>query len=61
MLALSDLAASPNALTLRCALSVVALGRGDLKLGALLNYAETDEIAAYVEEHLAWSSLYATP
>jgi hypothetical protein len=58
-LALSDLAAGPDALTLRCALSVVALGRGDLKLGALLNYIEGDEIAAYVEDHLGWSSLYA--
>jgi len=57
-LALSDLAAKPDALTLRCALSVVALGRGDLKLGALLNYAEAGEISSYVEEHLAWSSLY---
>jgi hypothetical protein len=58
-LALSDLAGKPDELTLRSALSVVALGRGDLKLGALLNYAETDEIAAYVEDNLAWSSLYA--
>jgi hypothetical protein len=56
-LALSDLAGKPDELTLRSALSVVALGRGDLKLGALLNYAETDEIAAYVEDNLAWSSL----
>jgi hypothetical protein len=58
-LALSDLAGNPDELTLRSALSVVALGRGDLKLGALLNYAETNEIAAYVEDNLAWSSLYA--
>jgi hypothetical protein len=58
-LALADLAGKPDALTLRSALSVVALGRGDLKLGALLNHADTDEITAYVEEHLAWSSLYS--
>lgn len=57
-LALADLAGLPDELTLRSALAVVALGRGDIKLGALLNYAETAEIAAYVEEHLAWSSLY---
>jgi hypothetical protein len=44
---------------LRSALSVVALGRGDTKLGALLNHADTDEIDAYVEDNLAWSSLYA--
>jgi hypothetical protein len=58
-LVLSTLAGKPDPLTLRCALCVVALGRGDLKLGALLNYVETDEISAYVQEHLAWSSLYA--
>jgi hypothetical protein len=58
-LALADLADKPDELTLRSALSVVALSRGDIKLGALLNHAETDEIAAYVEDKLAWSSLYA--
>jgi hypothetical protein len=57
-LALSDLAGEPDELTLRSALSVVALGRGDLKLGAMLNHAATDEIADYLQEHLAWSSLY---
>jgi hypothetical protein len=57
-LALADLAGKPDELTLRSALSVVALSRGDLELGALLNHAETDEIAAYVEDNLAWSSLY---
>ncbi len=58
-LALADLAGQPDELTLRSALSVVALGRGDIKLGALLNHADTDEIVAYVEDNLAWSTLYA--
>jgi hypothetical protein len=57
-LALADLASGCDALTLRAALSVVALGREDLKLGALLNYVEADEVGDYVEEHLAWSELY---
>lgn len=57
-LALSDLGGKPDELTLRSALSVVALGRGDLKLGSLLNFSESAEIAAFVEENLAWSSLY---
>lgn len=57
-LALIDLGGQPNELTLRSALSVVAIGRGDLKLGALLNHADTGEIAAYVEEYLTWSTLY---
>jgi hypothetical protein len=58
-LALSDLAGKPDELMLRSALSVVALGHGDLKLGALLSHSETSEIAAYLEDNLAWSSLYA--
>jgi hypothetical protein len=57
-LALSDLGGEPDELTLRSALSVIALGRGDLKLGALLNHSESAEIAAYVEENLGWSSIY---
>lgn len=59
ILALSDLGGKPDELTLRSALSVVALGRGDLKLGAMLNHSDTGEIAAYVEDNLAWSSMYA--
>jgi hypothetical protein len=57
-LALADLATGCDTLALRAALSVVAIGRADLKLGALLNYVDTDEISDYVEEHLAWSELY---
>ena len=57
--ALSDLAGRPDELTLRSALAVIALGRGDLKLGAMINHSETAEIAAYVEDNLGWSSLYA--
>jgi hypothetical protein len=58
-LALRDLSVTSDELMLRNALSVVPLGRGDLKLGALLTYMEEDELTAYVEEHLAWSKLYA--
>ncbi|HSZ08961.1 MAG TPA: hypothetical protein VK794_10550 [Steroidobacteraceae bacterium] len=58
-LALADLAGKSDELILQSALSVVALGRGDIKLGAMINHADTDEIDAYVEENLAWSSLYA--
>jgi hypothetical protein len=57
-LALSDLQGEPDGLLCRTALSVIALGRGNLKLGAPLNYAEDDEIATYVEDHLAWSLIY---
>jgi hypothetical protein len=57
-LALRDLAGSPDLLMLRSALSVVALARGDLKLGALLGWTDESEIAEYLEEHMAWSELY---
>jgi hypothetical protein len=57
-LTLSDLGGKPDALTLRSAWSVIALDRGDLKLGALLNHFDNAEISAYVEDRLAWSSMY---
>jgi hypothetical protein len=56
-MSLSDLGGKPDELTLRSALSVVALGRGNVKLGALLKHCDASEIAAYVEDNLAWSSL----
>jgi hypothetical protein len=57
-LALRDLAGAPDIYTLRSALSVVALARGDLKLGALLAGIDESEIAEYIEDHMAWSQLY---
>jgi hypothetical protein len=41
-----DLDGKPDEPTLRSALSVIALGRGDLKLGALLNYCEVGKRAS---------------
>jgi hypothetical protein len=58
--ALGDLAGTPDKYTLRSALSVVALARGDLKLGALLVEIDESEISEYVEDRMAWSQLYAT-
>lgn len=57
-LALRDLAGSPDPLLLKSALSVVALARGDLKLGAILVYMGDSEIAEYADHHLTWSTLY---
>jgi hypothetical protein len=57
-LALRDLAETSDPDMLRSALSVVPLGRGDVKLGAMLKFMDEDEIAEYVDEHLAWSKLY---
>jgi hypothetical protein len=58
-MALSDLGSKLNELTLRSALSVVAIGRGQLKLGALLNHFDMPEIDDYVESRLSWSTLYS--
>jgi hypothetical protein len=57
-LALRDLAGAPDPLLLKSALSVVALARGEVKLGAILAYMDNSEIAEYADEHLAWSTLY---
>ena len=58
VLALRELSGSPDPLLLKSALSVVALGRGHLKLGAILVYIDDSEIDEYANNHLAWSTLY---
>ena len=57
-LALSDLAGATDPLVARSALSVVALGRGALRLGAFLATADDAEIDAHLEEDLSWGELY---
>jgi hypothetical protein len=57
-LALNDLAASRDPLTVQSALSVVAVARGQLKLAALLCHFDNSEIEEFAEERLAWSQLY---
>jgi hypothetical protein len=52
-LAVADLATGYDSLTLQTALSVVAIGRGDLRLGALLCHVNTSDSSDYVEEHLS--------
>lgn len=58
-LALKDLAADADPFTVQSALSVVAIARGQLKLGALLCHFDESEVAELSEEKLAWSQLYA--
>ena len=58
-LALSDLAASIDPFTVQSALGVVAVARGQLKLGALLWHLDESEVTKLAEEKLAWSQLYA--
>jgi hypothetical protein len=59
-LALRDLGESRDPLLLRAALGAVALGRGQLKLGAFISYADASDIDFALEEQLAWSTLYVT-
>ena len=58
-LALRDLATSDDTSTVQSALSVVAITRGQLKLGALLCYFDESEVDELAEEKLAWADLYA--
>jgi hypothetical protein len=57
-LALSDLATTTDIYMLHSALSIVAIARGDLKLGGLLCHFDESEIAELAEDKLAWSKLY---
>jgi hypothetical protein len=59
LLALKDLASSKEAQTIQSALAVVALARGERKLGTLLCHFDESEIDELAEEKLAWSDLYA--
>ena len=57
-LALRDLGSAGDSCTVRSALSVVAIARGQLQLGALLGQLDESEIAELAEERLAWSEVY---
>jgi hypothetical protein len=57
-LALSELKTAKDRYVVRSALSVVALARGEAKLGALLGHLDDSEIDDFAETQLAWSDLY---
>jgi hypothetical protein len=57
-LALHDLAAASDPFTVHSALSIVALARGERKLGALLSHFDSSEVDELAEDKLAWSKLY---
>jgi hypothetical protein len=57
-LALRDLAGASDRNLIQPALAVVALARGQLKLGALLFWLDESELAELIEYKLAWSKLY---
>ena len=57
-LALSTLNESDDPLVIRSALAVVALAKGQRRLGALLAWLDTSEIEELTDERLSWSQLY---
>lgn len=57
-LAASDLSASTDSLTIRAILSVLALAKGELKLGALLSGLDSSELDEWLEERHEWSGSY---
>lgn len=58
-LALTDLNSTDDSETVQAMLSVLALAKGELKLGAMLSRLDTSEIEEWVDERLAWCELYA--
>lgn len=57
-LASADMAAKTGRETVCAMLSVLALARGELKLGAMLAGLDASELDEWLEERLAWSELY---
>ncbi|MFB9242100.1 hypothetical protein [Massilia antarctica] len=56
--AVMDLSSSTDSLTIRAILAVLALAKGEVKLGALLSGLDTSELDEWLEEHQAWSDSY---
>jgi len=57
-LALDDLASTSDRLVVQSALSVVALAKGETKLGALIAHLDESELDELVEDRCAWSDLF---
>ena len=56
--AVVDLSSSTDSLTIRAILGVLALAKGELKLGALLSGLDSSELDEWLEEHKEWSDSY---
>jgi hypothetical protein len=56
--ALDDVRASTDPLLLQSGLAVVAIGKGMLRLGALISDLDESELQEILESKLAWSSIY---
>ena len=57
-LALRDLAAATDRELIQTALAVIAIARGQLRLGAFLSWLDQSELDELTEDRLAWSKLY---
>jgi len=56
--ALEELKIGSDGGTLQQALALVALGRGLVKLGAMISHQGDGTLEEYLDEHLAWAELY---
>lgn len=57
-LALGDVGSEIDSPTTTAILAVLALAKGELKLGAMLSGLDESELDGWLEERLAWSELY---
>jgi hypothetical protein len=57
-LALDELRTTSDHLAVHSALSVVALAKGQIKLGALVSYLDESELDELLEDRLAWGEIY---
>lgn len=57
-LAARELQATPDTSMLNALFAVLAMSKGELKLGALLMQMDSSETDDWLEQHLGWSELY---
>ena len=57
-LAMADIGSKIDSPTTRAILSVLALAKGELELGAMLSGLDESELDEWLDERLAWSNLY---
>jgi hypothetical protein len=57
-LALADMGLKTDSATTHAILSVLALAKGELKLGAMLSGLDASELDEWLEEQLAWTETY---
>jgi len=57
-IALSDLKCQLDNITIQTILSVIAISKGNMKLGAFLADLDSSELDSLVDETLDWSALY---